>query len=135
MNSSFNILEYSYYSWSLFASIILSTSNRLYIGWFGILMFLLLGLSIVAYSLAFIIGTSVDIDGIREPVSGSLLYGNNIVTAAVILSSNAIGVHFYSLWRMNGYIMVVLINLLYFILYLVYLLGWEESGSLVLDWA
>ena len=48
MNSSFNILEYSYYSWSLFASIILSTSNRLYIGWFGILMFLLLGLSIVS---------------------------------------------------------------------------------------
>ena len=99
MNSSFNILEYSYYSWSLFASIILSTSNRLYIGWFGILMFLLLGLSIVVYSLAFIIGTSVDIDGIREPVSGSLLYGNNIITAAVILSSNAIGVHFYSLWE------------------------------------
>ena len=99
MNSTFNILEYSYYNWSLFASIILSTSNRLYVGWFGILMFLLLGLSIVTYSLAFIIGTSVDIDGIREPVSGSLLYGNNIVTAAVISSSNAIGVHFYSIWE------------------------------------
>jgi photosystem II P680 reaction center D1 protein len=40
----------------------------------------------------------VDIDGIREPVSGSLLYGNNIITASVIPSSNAIGVHFYPVW-------------------------------------
>jgi len=99
MNSSFNVFGRGYYSWSLFASIVLSTSNRLYIGWFGILMFPLLGLSIAVYSLAFIIGTPVDIDGIREPVSGSLLYGNNIVTAAVIPSSNAIGVHFYPLWE------------------------------------
>ncbi len=29
-------------------------------------------------------------DGIREPVSGSLLYGNNIITGAVIPTSNAI---------------------------------------------
>jgi hypothetical protein len=32
-------------------------------------------------------------DGIREPVSGSLLYGNNIITGAVIPTSNAIGLH------------------------------------------
>ena len=99
MNSSFNTLGYRYFTWSLFISIVLSTSNRFYIGWFGILMFLLLSLALSVYSLAFIIGISVDIDGIREPVSGSLLYGNNIVTAAVISSSNAIGVHFYSLWE------------------------------------
>jgi photosystem II P680 reaction center D1 protein len=37
--------------------------------------------------------SAVDIDGIREPV-GSLMYGNNIITGAVIPSSNAIGVHF-----------------------------------------
>ena len=30
-------------------------------------------------------------DGIREPVSGSLLYGNNIISGAVIPTSNAIG--------------------------------------------
>merc|ERR1711988_620345 len=41
---------------------------------------------------------SVDIDGIREPVSGSLLYGNNIITASLVPSSNAIGVHFYPVW-------------------------------------
>lgn len=41
----------------------------------------------------------VDIDGIREPVSGSLLYSNNIITGSVIPSSNAIGVHFYPVWE------------------------------------
>ena len=62
-------------------------------------MFPLLGLAITVYSLNFIIGPPVDIDGIREPVSGSLLYGNNIVTGGVIPSSNAIGIHFYPLWE------------------------------------
>ncbi|RZB70593.1 Photosystem II protein D1 [Glycine soja] len=32
----------------------------------------------------------VDIDGIREPVSGSLLYGNNIISGAIIPTSAAI---------------------------------------------
>ena len=41
----------------------------------------------------------VDIDGIREPVAGSLLYGNNIITGSVIPSSNAIGMHFYPIWE------------------------------------
>ncbi len=34
---------------------------------------------------------AVDIDGIREPVSGSLIYGNNIISGAVVPTSNAIG--------------------------------------------
>ena len=42
---------------------------------------------------------AVDIDGIREPVSGSLLYGNNIITASIVPSSNAIGMHFYPIWE------------------------------------
>ena len=41
----------------------------------------------------------VDIDGIREPVAGSLLYGNNVISGAVIPSSNAIGVHFYPVYE------------------------------------
>ena len=68
MNSSFNTLGYRYFTWALFISIVLSTSNRFYIGWFGILMFLLLSLALSVYSLAFIIGISVDIDGIRDPL-------------------------------------------------------------------
>jgi photosystem II P680 reaction center D1 protein len=51
------------------------------------------------YIIAFIAAPPVDIDGIREPVAGSLLYGNNIITGAVIPSSNAIGMHFYPIWE------------------------------------
>ena len=38
-------------------------------------------------------------DGIREPVSGSLFYGNNIISGAVVPTSNAIGLHFYPIWE------------------------------------
>ena len=38
-------------------------------------------------------------DGIREPVAGSLMYGNNIISGAVVPSSNAIGLHFYPVWE------------------------------------
>lgn len=44
-------------------------------------------------------GYAVDIDGIREPVAGSLLYGNNIISGAVVPSSNAIGMHLYPIWE------------------------------------
>ena len=66
-------------------------------------MFPLLVVSLCVYLLSFILSPSVDIDGIREPVAGSLLYGNNIISGAVIPSSNAIGVHFYPLWESDGY--------------------------------
>ena len=82
---------------------LLSTANRLFIGLFGTLMLPLLILAIIAYVLAFIVGTPCDIDGIREPVAGSLLYGNNIITAGLIPSSNAIGVHFYPIWSSLGF--------------------------------
>jgi photosystem II P680 reaction center D1 protein len=80
-------------------SFLLSTSNRLYIGFFGVLMFPLLGVDTLAYIADYIAAPHVDIDGIREPVCGSLLYGNNIITGAVVPSSNAIGVHFYPVWE------------------------------------
>ena len=89
--------------WGLMLGLILSTSNRLYIGLFGVLMFPLLVVALSVYLVSFILAPSVDIDGIREPVAGSLLYGNNIISGAVIPSSNAIGVHFYPLWESDGY--------------------------------
>ena len=82
---------------------VLSTANRLYVGWFGFLMFPVFSVAIIAYITAFTFGAAVDIDGIREPVAGSLLYGNNIITGAVIPSSNAIGVHFYPVWESLGF--------------------------------
>jgi photosystem II P680 reaction center D1 protein len=98
-----NILA-SGYSWFAYViGFLLSTSNRLYIGYFGVLMFPLIGLATIAYITAFILAPPVDIDGIREPVAGSLLYGNNIITGALIPSSNAIGVHFYPVWESLGF--------------------------------
>merc|ERR1719436_2376857 len=82
-----------------FLSWITSTENRLYIGWFGCLMFPTLLTATSCYIIAFIAAPPVDIDGIREPVAGSLLYGNNIITGALIPSSNAIGLHFYPVWE------------------------------------
>jgi photosystem II P680 reaction center D1 protein len=84
--------------WERFCGWITSTENRLYIGWFGCLMFPILTAT-SCYIIAFIAAPPVDIDGIREPVAGSLLYGNNIISGAVIPSSNAIGMHFYPIWE------------------------------------
>ena len=51
------------------------------------------------FIIAFIAAPPVDIDGIREPVAGSLMFGNNIISGAVVPSSNAIGMHFYPIWE------------------------------------
>ena len=85
--------------WDKFCNWVTSIENRLYIGWFGVLMLPLLGVSVSVFVIAFIAAPPVDIDGIREPLAGSLLYGNNIITAAVVPSSNAIGLHFYPIWE------------------------------------
>jgi photosystem II P680 reaction center D1 protein len=85
--------------WDKVCAWITSTNNRLYIGWFGCLMIPTLFTAISVYVIAFIAAPPVDIDGIREPVAGSLLYGNNIISGAVVPSSNAIGVHFYPIWE------------------------------------
>merc|ERR1712127_864798 len=77
-----NAFASAYSFWGYVIGFLLSTSNRLYIGWFGILMFPLISLATVAYIAAFIFAPPVDIDGIREPVAGALLYGNNIISGA-----------------------------------------------------
>jgi photosystem II P680 reaction center D1 protein len=82
-----------------FCSWITSTDNRLYIGWFGVLMIPTLLTATTCYIIAFVAAPPVDIDGIREPVAGSLLYGNNIISGAVIPSSASIGIHFYPIWE------------------------------------
>ena len=71
-------------SWEQFCQWVTSTNNRLYVGWFGTLMFPTLLAATACFILAFIAAPPVDIDGIREPVSGSLLYGNNIISGAIV---------------------------------------------------
>jgi len=83
---------------SFISTSILSTANRLYIGLFGIIMFPVIILATSVYIFSFLFGAPCDIDGIREPVSGSLLFGNNIISGSLIPSSNSIGLHFYPFW-------------------------------------
>ena len=85
--------------WPEFCEWVTSTNNRLYVGWFGVLMIPCLLTAAACFIIAFIAAPPVDIDGIREPVAGSLLYGNNIISGAVVPSSNAIGLHFYPIWE------------------------------------
>ncbi len=85
--------------WDNFCDWIISTENRLYIGWFGVLMIPTLLSATICFIIAYLVAPSVDMEGIREPVIGALLAGNNIITAAVIPTSAAIGLHFYPIWE------------------------------------
>lgn len=51
------------------------------------------------FIITFIVAHLVDIDGIREPISRSLLYENNIISGAIILTSTIISFHFYQIWE------------------------------------
>ena len=86
-------------NWDLFCEWVTSTNNRLYVGWFGVLMIPTLLAATICFIVAFVGAPPVDIDGIREPVSGSLMWGNNIISGAVVPSSNAIGLHLYPIWE------------------------------------
>ena len=88
--------------WERFCRWITNTNNRIYIGWFGLLMIPTLLAATICFILAFIAAPAVDIDGIREPVIGSLLGGNNMITAAIVPTSAAIGLHFYPLWEASS---------------------------------
>ena len=85
--------------WPEFCEWVTSTNNRIYVGWFGVLMIPCLLTAAACFIVAFIAAPPVDIDGIREPVAGALMYGNNIISGAVVPSSNAIGLHFYPIWE------------------------------------
>lgn len=80
-------------AWERYVNWVTSTNNRLYIGHFGVLMLPCLLAATICFVIAFIAAPPTDIDGIREAVSGSLMYGNNIISASVVPSSNAIGLH------------------------------------------
>jgi photosystem II P680 reaction center D1 protein len=94
-----NVRSFSFApAFSGFLEMLFSTGNRIYIGAFGIIMFPVLAVASFVFIAAFSVAPGVDIDGIREPVAGSLLFGNNIISGAVVPSSNAIGLHFYPAW-------------------------------------
>jgi photosystem II P680 reaction center D1 protein len=86
-------------SWDSFCEWVTSTENRIYIGWFGVLMIPTLLAAAICFIVAFIAAPPVDMEGVREPIVGSILGGNNLITAAVIPTSAAIGLHFYPIWE------------------------------------
>lgn len=86
-------------SWERFCRWVTSTENRIYIGWFGVLMIPCLATAAITFIIAMIAAPPVDVNGTGEFISGSLLSGNNLITAAVVPTSAAIGLHFYPIWE------------------------------------
>lgn len=85
--------------WNRFCRWVTSTDNRIYIGWFGMLAIPTLATAAVVFLIAIIAAPAVDMDGTGRMVSGALLDGNNLITAAVVPTSAAIGTHFYPIWE------------------------------------
>jgi photosystem II P680 reaction center D1 protein len=56
----------------------------------------------VCFVLAFIAAPPVDMLGTREPVMGSIMNGNNIISAAIVPTSAAIGLHLYPIWEASS---------------------------------
>jgi photosystem II P680 reaction center D1 protein len=65
--------------WDRVCAWITSLDNRLYVGWFGVLMIPTLLVAVTCFLLAFIAAPSVDMEGVREPIEGALLDGNNLI--------------------------------------------------------
>lgn len=86
-------------NWDRFCEWITSTENRIYIGWFGVLAIPAFAAASICFLIAFMAAPPVDMEGIREPIVGSILGGNNAITAAVVPTSAAIGLHFYPIWE------------------------------------
>lgn len=85
--------------WERFCRWVTSTENRIYIGWFGVIMIPTLSTAAIVFVIAFLAAPPVDMYGTGTLISGALLDGNNIITAAVVPSSAAIGLHFYPIWE------------------------------------
>lgn len=84
--------------WERFCRWVTSTNNRIYIGWFGVLMIPTMLTASIVFIIAIVAAPPVDMQGLGSPISGSLLDGNNVITAAVIPTSAAVGLHFYPIW-------------------------------------
>ena len=85
--------------WERFCRWVTSTNNRIYIGWFGVLMIPTMLTASIVFIIAIVAAPPVDMQGLGSPISGSLLDGNNVISAAVIPTSAVIGLHFYPIWE------------------------------------
>ena len=85
--------------WERFCRWVTSTENRIYVGWFGVLMIPTLSTAAIVFLLAFVAAPSVDVSGAGDYLAGALFSGNNLMTAAVVPTSPAVGLHFYPIWE------------------------------------
>ena len=85
--------------WERFCRWVTSTDNRIYIGWFGVLMIPTLSTAAITFVLALLMAPPVDVAGTGSLLSGALFSGNNPITAAVVPTSPAVGLHFYPIWE------------------------------------
>ena len=85
--------------WERFCRWVTSTENRFYIGWFGVIAIPTMCTAATVFVIALIAAPAVDVDGFGHTISGSLLDGNNLLTAAVVPTSAAVGMHFYPIWE------------------------------------
>jgi photosystem II P680 reaction center D1 protein len=85
--------------WEQFSQWITSTDNRIYIGWFGVLMIPTILTASIVFIITIVAAPPVNWDGLSSPIAGSLLDGNNLISAAVIPTSAAVGLHFYPIWE------------------------------------
>lgn len=85
--------------WERFCQWVTSTNNRIYIGWFGILMIPTMLTASTVFIIAIVAAPPVDMQALGAPISGSLLDGNNLISAAVVPTSAAVGLHFYPIWE------------------------------------
>ena len=89
----------SIHPWERFCRWVTSTDNRIYIGWFGVLMIPTLSTAAITFVLALLMAPPVDVAGTGNLLSGALFSGNNPITAAVVPTSPAVGLHFYPIWE------------------------------------
>ena len=123
--------------WEEFCKWVTSTNNRLYVGWFGVLMIPTLLAATICFIIAFVAAPPVDIDGIREPVAGSLLYGNNIIPAPLYhpaMRSAYTSIQSGKLHHsMSGSTTADLSSSLSFTSLSVSSLTWDANGNLAID--
>jgi photosystem II P680 reaction center D1 protein len=84
--------------WDRFCNWVTSTDNRFYLGWFGVVMVPCMFAAAICFLAAIVAAPPVVVDGLGRMVNGSLLDGNNLITAAVLPTSPAIGLHLYPVW-------------------------------------
>jgi len=97
--SDTSLVQERVHPWERFCRWVTSTENRIYIGWFGVIMIPTLSTAAIVFVLAFLAAPAVDLDGTGRAISGALLDRNNLITAAVVPSSAAVGLHFYPIWE------------------------------------